>query len=187
MRAHRRGGPDNVLVRRICVAVADVLADCAREEVRLLWDDGHLLREGVEGHVAYVHAVQQHPALFHVVEAHKERDYGRLARARGPDQGDRIARRDVQVHAIQDGLVLHVVEADALEPHVAADGIDTRAAGPVNHVGLHVHQLEYARAGGHGALQGAVLHGEVQDRLEEALDVEGEGDQHADLQRAVQH
>ncbi len=51
----------------------------------------------------------------------------------------------------------------------------------------HVQHLEDALARRHGALQDAVLHGQRADRIEEALDVEQEGDHHAELELAVEH
>ena len=90
-----------------------------------------------------------------------------------------MSRRDVQVHVFEHRLTLDVVEADALEPHVAADRLDLLAVRAVGHLRLHVHQLEDPRSGDHGALKRPILHCEVQHRLEEALYVEGEGYQHA--------
>ena len=98
-----------------------------------------------------------------------------------------MARRYVQVHVLEDRLVLEVVEPDGLEAHITADHLDIPAAGAVGDLGLDVHQLEDARSRGHGALEGAVLHGEVQHRLEESLDPEGEGDQDAHFDGVVQH
>src|SRR3972149_5510830 len=52
---------------------------------------------------------------------------------------------------------------------------------------LRVQHFEDALAAGHRPLELGVLEDEVADRVEEALDVEGEGDDDADAQGAVQH
>src|SRR5690606_23196211 len=51
----------------------------------------------------------------------------------------------------------------------------------------HVENLGDALARGHGPLHHRILHGEGADRIEEALDIEQEGDHDSDVQAVVQH
>ena len=53
--------------------------------------------------VAHVGAVDEHRAGADVVQARDELDERRLARAGGADEGDRAARRHVEVDVVQGG------------------------------------------------------------------------------------
>ena len=89
-------------VGRVGAPEAQVRAHRAREEERLLGHDAQLAAQRVQRHRAHVHAVEQHAALGGVVEAVGQLGHGRLARAGGADEGDRLARGDLEVHVGQD-------------------------------------------------------------------------------------
>ena len=93
----RRAASRDLLVGGGEVAVGDVLADRAGEEVRGLEDDAQLGLEPVEAAAAIVDAVQEDLAASRLVEAAEEADEGGLAAAGGADQGDRLAGPDGEV------------------------------------------------------------------------------------------
>ena len=99
----------------------DVVAHGAHEEERLLGDDAELPAQRVDGDVAQVVAVDRDLAARRVVEAGDELGDGRLARAGRPDQGDGLARCDVQVDVAQHRLRRVVGERDVVERDVAFD------------------------------------------------------------------
>ena len=82
-------------------AEGDVFADAAGEEEALLGDDPELAPQRPLLDAAQVVAVDQDPALLRVVEAGDELGEGRLAGAGGADQGQRLARRHVEVDVAQ--------------------------------------------------------------------------------------
>ena len=69
-------------------------------------------------------AVEQHAALLGVVQPREQPGDGALARAGGADEGERLARRDVQVEPVEHEAVALVAEADAVEPDVARAALE---------------------------------------------------------------
>ena len=78
-----------------------------------------------------------------------------------------------------------VLEVDVVEGDLAADVGELHGIGGVHDLGPGVQHLEDALTAGHGPLELRVLEDEVSDGVEEALDVEGEGDDNADAEGAV--
>jgi predicted RNA-binding protein with PIN domain len=52
--------------------VADVVTDDAAEQHGILKRNAHLSAQRIQREVARVHAIQRHPALFHVVKARNQ-------------------------------------------------------------------------------------------------------------------
>ena len=117
-----------------------------------------------------------------------------LPGARGAHQRDRLAGADLQRHVAQrpgrlPALVLRnlsVAEPHAVELDVAADRAQLGRPARVAHVGLGVEQVEDLVDRGHPLLVGRVQVRELLDRVEEALQVADERDQHADRDVAVE-
>ena len=185
MGAHRLGRVDHILVGGIVVAVADVVLHVAGEQVRLLQHHAHLRDQGLSLHVPQVVAVDGDASFGHIGKPVNQGNQGALAGAGGTHQSHVLAGADVQVHVLQYFHALDVVEINVLEPDFAPDGGHLNGVGFVLYLRLQVHQLEDADAGSHGALENAVLHGQVANGLEEALDPDGEGQQYAPFQVAV--
>ena len=101
-------------------SVGDVGPHRVGEQEALLEHDADLPAQRVEGDVAHVDAVDRHSALGHVVEARQEQRDGRLARSARADERDGLARCDVQLEAVENGLALRVAEAHVVEVDVAA-------------------------------------------------------------------
>jgi len=129
------GGPTDLLLGGLRPAVADVLPHARVEEERHLRDHRVLPGPGVQGQLAQVHAVDRDAPLGRIEEAGDEVDQRRLAGARRPDEGQGLARAQLQVEALESGLVgSRVAEADSLEPHASAQPAGLRAGLAVDDV-----------------------------------------------------
>ncbi len=162
-------------------AVADVLADRAVEQPRVLQNHRELAAQLGAVPVANVHAVDLERARVHVIEALEQLDERGLARARGAHDGHGLAGQGRAGEVVDDRLVRRVAKAHVVEldKAVALLGND-RSCG----LGLlgGGEELEDALGGrGHGLQR--VTHvaklldrlGEVAHVLDEALDVTGGG------------
>ena len=180
VRADGLCGGGDLLTGDVGAVVADVVCDGqAGEEVGFLGDDTDLAVEGVEGDVSNVYAVDGDAPFGHIVETQEEGDHGRLACASRPYQGDRMPGRDVEVHAMQDRLAVVVVKGYILVSDIPLQGGEVGGVFLLYDVGGEVEYFEDALSGDHGALQAAVFLREGADGFEEALDVEGERDEHS--------
>jgi hypothetical protein len=74
------GGLDDLLRRRVQLAVGDVLLDGGAEEDRVLEDDPNLLAQGLELVVLYVSSVDPDDASSGFVEAEDKADQGRTSK-----------------------------------------------------------------------------------------------------------
>ena len=110
-----RGGRDDVIVRGGGDAIADVVAHASPKEPGLLQDHTEGRAERPARELAQVHAVEENPPLVHIVEPEQQIDEGRLAAARGSDEGEAPARGDVQVDVFEELLVLVVGEPHMLD------------------------------------------------------------------------
>ncbi len=173
--------------RRSGHGVADVLEDGAGEQERLLQDHGDVPAERGLGEIAHILAADQDLAAPDVVEAVQQRHRAGLAGAGRADQRHRLARLDPKADVAQHRDAVDVAEGDVLELDRAVDALGIERARPVTDVDRHVQDLEDPLPRRHGPLHDAVLHGERPDRVEEALDVEQEGDHHAEVELAAQH
>ena len=141
------GGGDHVVHRGVGAAEADVVGNAGGEEESVLKDEGHLLHQGVGGHVPHVRAAHPHAAGVHIPEARDEAGHGALAGAGRADQGGDGAGGCGEAHVLQGrdvGLVgctgvsrcsraryrrsfgLFVVETDVLEHDAGVAGLLAR-------------------------------------------------------------
>ena len=81
----------HLLVGGVQLAVADVVADGAVEQPRVLQHHAEHRAQVVAREVADIVAAYLDGARLHVVEAHEQLDHGGLAGARGADQRDGLA------------------------------------------------------------------------------------------------
>ena len=177
-------GPGGLLYLRVGdfqVAVADVVADAAGEQIGFLQHHAHLPGQRTAGDIPHIVAVHRDAPLGYIGEAVHQRHQRGLAGPGGADDGGVFAGPQLQVDAGQHLDARHIVEVDVFEPDVAFDGRQFLGVGPVVHFRFQVQHLEDADAGRHRPLQLAVLHREVAHRLEEALNPHGESQQHPPL------
>ena len=108
--------PDGVIVRQRR-AVADVVADAAREQRRLLHDRGDLRAQPSRIERPDVVPSCKYPPLVGIVKAQQQVEQRRLARTRLPHNRDDVARRHVQIDAFQgfDVRPRRVPEPDAFK------------------------------------------------------------------------
>ncbi len=92
------------LLADVFVAEADVFADGAREEERILQHDGEVPAQRGQVVLAQIDAVEQDAARSDLVEAHHQAGERGFARAGVADDGDGLARLDGEGHVLQNPL-----------------------------------------------------------------------------------
>ncbi|KAJ6440267.1 alcohol acetyltransferase [Purpureocillium lavendulum] len=133
----------HLLVRRREARVPQVLHDGGVEEQRILRHDADDVPERPLRHVAHVVAVDTHAAAArHVVVPQQQLHERRLARARGADQRDRLARRGEDAHVVDRRALVVVGEVDVVELDLALDGAQPRRALLVGDGGLRRQQVK---------------------------------------------
>ena len=181
-----RGG-DDLLARRLGLAVGDVLGDGAEEEEGLLQHEADVAPVFGEGQRPEVDTVDPDRAFGGVVEAADQVHQRALARTRVADETDHLAGADVEVDVAQHGAVA-VAEADLAHLDVAGEGLRQRhRVGRLGDAGDMVEDVEDALGAGGGLLRHRddAAH-RVEPRVE-AADVGDEGREHADGDRALRH
>ena len=156
------------------------------EEEALLRDDPELAAQRLLGHVAEVDAVDRDPALARVVEAGEQLRDRRLAGAGVADERDGRPGRHVEVDPVQHLLAVAVAEAHAVERDAALDPLQRPRRGPVADLRIlveHVHDLVQR---GRGREERVVELRELLHGVEEVRQVQREGEQRADRQRAAE-
>ena len=123
-RAGRIGGPIDVFFGRVGFAEADVLANAARKQRGLLHDDADLPSQRGQVDVPDVVAVDEHVTGADVVETRNQIGDGRLARTRGADQGDGLARLGLEADPLEDGAAGVVPAGHVLEFDLAPDRVE---------------------------------------------------------------
>ena len=148
----------------------------AGEQERLLRDDAELAAQRVDGDVAQVVAVDQHPTLGRVVEARDELGDGRLARAGRPDERRSSRRRamcevDVAQHRHRPGRTRTTRRRARSSPSIGGSGSASSASST-----RRVRREQLVELGDRGLallVQVVLLH-ELLDRREERVQVEDE-------------
>jgi len=144
VRVHEpRRGADLLIADR-CLVQAEVRRDRAREDERVLQHDADVAAHVGLAHVADVHAVEEDPALLHVVEARDEADDRGLPRPGRTDDRDALARGDLEVHIAQHPFALVVREGDVVERDLAAHVRQLDGPLRVQDGGVRVEETEHA-------------------------------------------
>src|SRR6185312_8321247 len=105
MYARSLGGGLDLLVGRVRLREAQVLANRLVEEIRLLGDDAHELAQRLQREIADVDAPDRDAAAADVVEPSRQIPERRLPRARLTDQRRRGAGGDRERHVLKRPLV----------------------------------------------------------------------------------
>ena len=139
-REHRRAC--NLLVRCAGAAVADIFAHGVGKEEHVLLDDADVpvqrgLRDGA--HILPVH--KDLPA-GHIVKPRQELAERRLAAPRRPDERERFARRDREIHMAQHLFAVPVMERHVPVLHAAFYVFKLLGVRRVLHVRLGAHDLQ---------------------------------------------
>src|SRR3546814_2587083 len=108
-------------------AVADIVADRVVEQHAVLRNDADRGAQASLRHLRDVLAVYGDTAASRLIEAEEEPRQGRLARARGADDGEHRAGPDVEVDALEDRPVGVVDELDVLEADMAGGDMQVRS------------------------------------------------------------
>ena len=127
----RLGRAPELGVARLPAAVAQIVARRGGEDDRLLRHHRDPRADVGRVGLAQVDAVEPDAARLGIVEALGELEEGRLAGARGPDQGQRLARPDREAEIVQRADVRpgRVAEGDGVERERAARRLGQRRPG----------------------------------------------------------
>src|SRR5947199_10104885 len=116
------GSRVELIVARLGLREAEVLAHRGMEEVRLLRDDADKARQRGEAEVADVDAADRDEAPVDVVEPCREVAESRLPGSGLADERGRRPRGDGEAHVLQRPGVVSVTEPDAVVDDVARRG-----------------------------------------------------------------
>jgi hypothetical protein len=147
-------------------AVGDVVGDGRVEEGGRLGDDGDVLSEPLGLRLGEEVLVEPDLSGRGLVESLEEGGNGRLARARGADDGDAFAGGDGKVDALEDGGVGSggVGEVDVGEGDLAGDGRVEVALELADDCVGHVEEADKVEAGSFGLGDGGDWKSEVRER-----------------------
>ena len=186
MRTHGLCSGDDLLIRGVQAAVADVIHDGAGENEAILQHDTHLRAQRVQRYLGDIVPVDEHPAGIDVVETRDEVDDRRFAGTRGTDKRDGLARFHIEIEVLQnvDGAV--VGECHVVERHVALNRRQLRCVRRVIDKHGLIDHLEDTLQIRHGVDERIVEVGKLQNRLPEAPRIRGNGDERTDLYGGTQ-
>ena len=105
-------------------------------------DHADLPAELLQWQRAHIVPVEQHAAVAGVVEARDEREERGLARPRGPRDGDALAGLGHEVHVLQDGGVLVVLERYIIESHAAEEAAGRTGVGLRSHARIGIENFK---------------------------------------------
>src|SRR5581483_6767776 len=125
------------------------------------------------------------PTTGGVIEAGDELGHGRLAGPSGADKGHGLAGLDGQVDVFEHRRPGVVREVDVLEPDAALNGRELHRIGALEDAGRRVEKIAQLEDRGPALLEGVVLLDQQLDGREEAVDVEEEGRQLAEIELMV--
>jgi hypothetical protein len=169
---------DDLVHRRVELAVANVVGDRAREQQRLLEDHADLVAQRLELEVADVVPVDRDPAALGVVEADEHADEGRLAGARRADDRHALAGPDGERDVVQRVVAALVGEVHVLERDGAARAPDRHGVRGLLDLLLRVEQVQRRVELHELVVELADRRADLLERLVDGGDV---GDQHEQL------
>ena len=189
-RTGQRGGPLDALERGVGVGERDVGGDGVVEEQGVLEDDPDRAAQVVDAEPPEVDPVELDGAGVHVVEAGEQAGHGRLAGPGRAHEGDRGARLDGEVEAVEDRVGVVVAEADVGEADAAralggGAGRQRLRMGRVGDDGLGREHLVDPFEGGGGALRPGHRHADRPQRPHQQRHVGVERHEAADAERSL--
>src|SRR5690606_3648658 len=138
--------------RGVLFAVADVVANRAREQERRLLDDAKVGAVGVKVEVTDVVTIDEQAAPLELVEARDELAEARLACTGMADQGYRLAGFDGQLEVLEHLLLVGITEVDGGELYATLHLRQRQVTG-LAHAGFRVDQREDPLAGREAELE----------------------------------
>ena len=182
----RPGRRDDLLRRRIGPAVGDVGADRVGEQEAVLHHQADRGPQRLQGQVADIPAADPDHAAPDVIEARQQQGDRRLARSGRADHRERLARPHVQGQAPKHRRRRQVAEGDAVQLHVGRPGRQVRRTGLLGDHRLCVDHLVDPDHAGPRLLADRDQGGQRAHGRDHLPDVEREGEEDPDLDRAVQ-
>src|SRR5262245_34542806 len=112
---HRRA--DYLFEGRIRVTQRNVLSDSAAEKKHVLWHDTNLSTKARERHLVHIIAVDRNGSLIGFMQSQQQIGKGSLAGPASPDNGNRLAGRNIEVDILK-GIALRscrIAKSDVAE------------------------------------------------------------------------
>src|SRR5215211_2083753 len=121
VRVGRPGHRDDLPVRGLLIAEAQVLSYRPHEEKGILQDHADIAAQGFQAHLTNVYAVDQDLTPRGVVETGYEANNGALAGARGSNQGEGLPWLHLEGDGLEDRQVRLILEIHVLEVDLPLD------------------------------------------------------------------
>ena len=166
-------------------AIADVFQHRSGEQEHILLHDANRAAQVRQLEGADVLPVQQNRALAHLIEARDQLAQRGLAAARGADQRQHLARRDVQIHVFQHAAALFIGEGHVFKADVAHHVFKGLGVRRVHDIRLFAHHFLKAVEARHAGVE--LLH-KLRQPPDGALDgghIQVEGDELCQRQLAI--
>ena len=144
----RLRGPHDLRIGRQHRAVGDIVPNRCREQEHVLLHDADVASQRLERDVANVDAIDQDPASGGVVETRQQVHDGALAAPGRAQEGDDLARLDLEGDVPEDRGGAVILKGDVVEGNVALDLLQLNGARPLLHRRGGIEHLEDALARG---------------------------------------
>ena len=166
---------NDLLARRIGLAVRDVVVHRALEEPRLLQHHAEGTPEAIARDARGICAIHADFASIHIVEAKQQVDEGRLAAARWPHQGVALPRLSVHADIPQQRTGGNVGEIHVRELDLAPSIHQLYGAGSIGLFFRRIHEREEAPRRGESRLNLRDHAGDLVERLRVLIGIREEG------------
>lgn len=133
----------DVLLIRLQVSIAKIVANGVVEERRILWDNTNRLAKRLLANVANVLTINENSARLDVVVAEQEPQDGALSATARPDDGDLLPGGDGEGEVLENRAIRAVAKSDVFEANLAALAqVKRRSVGLVLYGNVDLLQVE---------------------------------------------
>ena len=157
----------DLLLRRALAAIADIIPDGVVEQHRILRHDAERGAQRALRHLGDILPADQDLPGLRIVEAKEQPRDRRLARARGADQRQRLARFDPEAQFVQNLPVGIIAEIDIAELDRGLADVERRRIRDIDDLGGGIDQVEHRRHVDQPLADRAIYHAEQVERAEQ--------------------
>ena len=168
---------NDLLVRGVGPAVADILSYGSGKHEHILLDDADIPAQAALGHVPHIHAVHGDAAAADIVKTGQKLAEGGLSSAGGSYNSETLSRLHTQIDMAENGYAVAIVKGDVLILDLTTDRSHFFCIRPILYARLGTHDLKKT-ADARGALH--VHLGKLSQplyRRDESGHIKGKGDQ----------
>src|SRR6185312_10810145 len=110
MRSYNTRRLYDLLIGCIQTSVTNIVTNCACEQERFLWNDSYLATQRTLCDTAYVVTINQYGTILYIIKPCEQSRNRTFTRSSWPYNSDCLARRNLQVQAMQDWRILMVAQ-----------------------------------------------------------------------------